>query len=266
MITMITVLNLLPVVIKEIKPKNVRFDQTFLVSGEWLAGDGPDLSIYSVHLCIERDVDGLALRLPNAPSDGIWIFSVVVGSSRKRTTTTSATFNLANVDAMIGGAELTDRAKDFKKMFEGFQRSKDTSSGGDGLPAMGFGGLLAAAMAAGGKGLNLPPGLGESTHETLSVPIPSDIQSRLAELSLTSAQVKSEDVSGDKIKDAVPTSSPNTTGELRTLSSDLHAMEARIMARIEEVRREQNEKMDRIENMLRQIKIHCHSGDREGES
>ncbi len=82
----------------------------------------PDMEMWLADMDVKGlELKSVELRFPSPP-DSIWVMSFQVGLDEETSLpSSSGKFNLNRLDSMLGGSELSDKAKDFKKLFTDFQ-------------------------------------------------------------------------------------------------------------------------------------------------
>jgi len=207
------------------------------VSGSRLEGTGEEMKIYIV----EANLDALALsslsvRLTGV-SESCWIMSCQIGLLERDNRTAAHgndRFNLKQLD----GVELSDKAKEFRKLMESMRPHEEHNFGAVGalLPR-----TLISASISGDSSVQGPlPALPtvdqiDSLERVFSHP--TTIESSQ---SPSNANLRTDNSGG---------------GVLKALSS----IEERIISRIEDMRKEQDEKLDRIMTLLEHTRCTCNN-------
>ncbi len=207
------------------------------------ADDGsPDLEVWR----IDVDVRGLGLssvelRFPGAPDES-WVVSLAVGTAAAEEEEgkanlpappgSSGLFNMSRLDAMLGGVDLSERARDFKKLFSDFQQHGGAAAGAGGAGGGNFGALpqslLLAAASAGAKNFS-------SVANARPAPRPGEDAALNGTGSLHGL---GEGHGGVEAAAA--------SGDVAATKQDLLEVERRVSAKMERLAAEQEAKMDRI--------------------
>ena len=167
--------------------------------------------VYSVQLKLPKLYDKLTLRLPPSITS-CWLYSVQVVTSRKETTTIGVGhFDINTVNHLIGdGKQLSQKAENFKGLFEKFQ----AGSGASQLPTE-------------------PPKMSDLVHNPLL------LQSLMQKPSLPACPISEKQSNGDQfllLKGYI--------------DRKFEVMEENILKVIAEKDREQSAKLDRIIDQL----------------
>ncbi len=175
-----------------------------------------EMKMYLVEGDVGGDVDACTLRLAGITTS-CWIMALRVGLVQKTKNGSGDRFNLKQLEDM----ELSDRAKDFKKLFESMQQRP------------------AATIAA------PPPNLASAllSNPALSAFGNASSQSPIAALTsaLNQANVSQEKITSESKSAAV------TEDQVRRMISEA---EARLSKQIEDARKEQAEKLDKMLALL----------------
>ncbi len=108
----------------------------------------PGFEMLRIHADLDEfaDLASVALRFPGA-RDECWVMYLAVALKEASTPDASSqTFNLSRLDTMLGGADLSDKARDFKKLFSDFQQRAPPQVSMAAMPPPSL--MLAAAAAA----------------------------------------------------------------------------------------------------------------------
>jgi hypothetical protein len=110
------------------------------VEGEYLGTfSGPmiedasdeDMKVFAVRIILSDDkaLPSCSMKLTGINNDSFWILSLQVKTKKclQETKDVQKRFDFNAVQSLLGDAELTDKAKDFKMLFENFQATKPPS-------------------------------------------------------------------------------------------------------------------------------------------
>ena len=200
------------------------------LSGSKLEGLDDEMNIYTIEEDLtDLSLSSLSVRLTGV-SESCWVISCQISLlERKRTTGTHGNdrFNLKQLD----GVELSDKANEFKKLMESMRSPEEHNFGAVGaiLP------LISASISRNSSGRDPLPNVDQITSL------------RRVFTNATTAE------SNQSLSDANSCTDKNGEGVMKALSS----IEERILCRIEDVRKEQDEKLDRIITLLEHSRCTC---------
>jgi hypothetical protein len=158
------------------------------------------------------------LKLTGLTTDQCWVLALHLGLEKSTTKNSMPTrFNLQEMNRMLdsgsGDAKLSDKAREFKQLFENFQKSQPSS--------------LIAAQSSYFSPVLVGPHLGSFIAAN---------QSKFIQSEMTNQPVAS----------AIAAESLPTQGACVSCSKELQMIEERLMKKIEDIQKVQNEKLDRI--------------------
>ncbi len=233
------------------------------VQGTLLEEDSePEFSMYLLDASLSDfggPADSVELRFPGAPSE-LWFLSLAVGVEKGQVgpeaggeVEEKGVFNMKRLDSMLGGAELSDRAKDFKKLFSDFQRGGGGGSGGAAMPtSMLPQSLLLASGLFGAKQGSSPmtfPPSGLATKEFTMSALSEALDSRVVLNGTRTDSAVEKNGEGGAGGDQ---SCNQSTGAVT--KKDLEEVEKRLNARLDAIAAEQSEKTDLVIKLLEDIK------------
>ena len=195
------------------------------LTGSKLEGIGEEMRIYSVEAnLVALSLSSLCVRLTGI-SESCWIISCQVGLVERKGRFAAHgkdRFNLKQLD----GVDLSDKAKEFKKLMESMRPQEEDHTGSDGvlLP-------LISSISSNSSGQGLVP--------------TEDLLTSL----LSNPTIK---------KSFQPQINANPCAENDTLvMKSLSSIEERILSRIDDIKKEQDEKLNRIMTLLEQTRCTC---------
>ena len=100
--------------------KNEEYLSTF--NGQMLEESDSDMKVYSISVEITRPLNECSLKLTGV-SQSCWILGIIVSYSTKSPEMIQESFNVENVNSLLDNSQLSDKAAEFKKLFETFQAS-----------------------------------------------------------------------------------------------------------------------------------------------
>lgn len=203
------------------------------VPGVMSADSDEDIKMFET--CIDLSdlrLDSCDLKLTGL-KDSCWIMALIIGlstSDPKHLSGSKQSFDIQEMNEKLNDTELSDRARNFKKLFESFQSPQPSDVGLS----------QNLSLLAGLSGMSNLPSASSLSLLMQQAP-PSDKSQILSEFSNMPSNANTEKTFCE---------SCSNCGNSGLLDLKLQDMEKRIITRIEKVERTQNEKLDKILNLL----------------